>query len=185
MEAEVEEERLRKEREAREKRDVMTLGETREQIQLLETRLTELQDEKHKLFLQLKKVVNEDVHRKRKEAEERFIMHQQQQAQVAQQQQNQVAQQSLQNQSQQQTHPLFLAPNASHQQLMPKVNTQPGFKRQRSPSPNSVTTQHYNKTGSGPGLYIHPSKYFIKKRKRVKFYSLIFFQKSRMVDVMK
>ncbi len=67
MEAEVEEERLRKEREAREKQDVMTLGETREQIQLLETKLKILQDEKQQLFLQLKKVVNEDV-RKRRES---------------------------------------------------------------------------------------------------------------------
>lgn len=67
LEAEVEEERLRKEREAREKQDVMTLGEKREQIQLLETKLNELKDEKQQLFLQLKKVVNEDV-RKRRES---------------------------------------------------------------------------------------------------------------------
>lgn len=64
-EAEVEEERLRKEREAREQQDVMTLGETREQILELETKLTQLKDEKHQLFLQLKKVLNEDDNRRK------------------------------------------------------------------------------------------------------------------------
>lgn len=65
MEAEVEEERLRKEREAREKQDVMTLGETREQIQLLDDKLSSLRNEKQQLFLQLKKVLNEDDNRKK------------------------------------------------------------------------------------------------------------------------
>lgn len=64
-EAEVEEERLRKEREAREQEDVMTLGETREQISQLETKLQLLKEEKHQLFLQLKKVLNEDDNRRR------------------------------------------------------------------------------------------------------------------------
>lgn len=43
----------------------MTLGETREQIQQLETRLAQLKEEKHQLFLQLKKVLNEDDNRRR------------------------------------------------------------------------------------------------------------------------
>lgn len=64
-EQEVEEERLRKEREAREQEDVMTLGETREQISLLEAKLTHLKEEKHHLFLQLKKVLNEDDNRRK------------------------------------------------------------------------------------------------------------------------
>lgn len=66
-EAEVEEERLRKEREAREQQNVMTLGETREQISQLETKLTQLKDEKHQLFLQLKKVLNEDDNNRRRQ----------------------------------------------------------------------------------------------------------------------
>lgn len=70
-EAEVEEERLRKEREAREQQDVMTLGETREQIQQLETKLTQLKEEKHQLFLQLKKVLNEDDNRRRQLVKEK------------------------------------------------------------------------------------------------------------------
>lgn len=43
----------------------MTLSETREQISALEGRLNELKDEKHQVFLQLKKVLNEDETRKR------------------------------------------------------------------------------------------------------------------------
>ncbi|KAG8036612.1 hypothetical protein G9C98_003934 [Cotesia typhae] len=65
QEADAEEERLRKERERQQKQDVMTLGETREQICSLETELSQLKDEKHQLFLQLKKVLNEDDNRRR------------------------------------------------------------------------------------------------------------------------
>lgn len=73
-EAEVEEERLRKEREAREQQDVMTLGETREQISQLEAKLQVLKEEKHQLFLQLKKVLNEDDNRRRQLIKEsRFV----------------------------------------------------------------------------------------------------------------
>lgn len=64
QEAEVEEERLRKEREERDRQDAMTLGETKEQIQLLQTRLEELRNEKQALFLSLKKVLNEDGRKK-------------------------------------------------------------------------------------------------------------------------
>lgn len=74
----MEEERLRKEREAREKRDVMTLGETREQIQTLETKFEDLIKEKQQLFLQLKKVLNEDENRKKQQQQkdnEMYAMH--------------------------------------------------------------------------------------------------------------
>lgn len=40
-------------------------GETREQILLLEKKLSQLKDEKHLLFLRLKKVLNEDDNRRR------------------------------------------------------------------------------------------------------------------------
>lgn len=43
----------------------MTLSETREQIGKLDAHLTELKAEKHQLFLQLKKVLNEDDVRRR------------------------------------------------------------------------------------------------------------------------
>ncbi|KAK7788334.1 hypothetical protein R5R35_013966 [Gryllus longicercus] len=78
QEADAEVERQRKERERQQKQDVMTLGETREQIQQLETRLAQLKDEKHQLFLQLKKVLNEDDNRRRqlfKESNEMMSMH--------------------------------------------------------------------------------------------------------------
>ncbi|XP_041976057.1 G protein pathway suppressor 2 isoform X2 [Aricia agestis] len=63
-EAEVEEERQRKEREAR---DVMTLEETKEQIEVLEQKLKLLEKEKQQLFMQLKRVLNEDEIRKRQQ----------------------------------------------------------------------------------------------------------------------
>ncbi|XP_075970841.1 uncharacterized protein LOC142973142 isoform X2 [Anticarsia gemmatalis] len=69
-EAEVEEERLRKEREARERQDVMTLEETKEQIDQLEQKLKTLEKEKQQLFMQLKKVLNEDEIRKRQQQKE-------------------------------------------------------------------------------------------------------------------
>uniref|UniRef100_A0A1B6DB60 G protein pathway suppressor 2 n=1 Tax=Clastoptera arizonana TaxID=38151 RepID=A0A1B6DB60_9HEMI len=65
QEADAENERQRKERERQQKQDVMTLGETREQISQLEQKLGQLKDEKHQLFLQLKKVLNEDDNRRR------------------------------------------------------------------------------------------------------------------------
>lgn len=78
QEADAEVERQRKERERQQKQDVMTLGETREQISQLEVRLAQLKDEKHQLFLQLKKVLNEDDNRRRqlvKESNEMMSMH--------------------------------------------------------------------------------------------------------------
>lgn len=73
QEAEKEEERLRKEREERDRQDAMTLGETKEQIQLLTNRLEELKDEKQQLFLRLKKVLNEDeIRKKQQQQKDRF-----------------------------------------------------------------------------------------------------------------
>ncbi|KAG8226469.1 hypothetical protein J437_LFUL009777 [Ladona fulva] len=78
QEADAEVERQRKERERQQKQDVMTLGETREQISHLEAKLAQLKDEKHQLFLQLKKVLNEDDIRRRqlvKESNDMLNMH--------------------------------------------------------------------------------------------------------------
>lgn len=53
----------------------MTLGETREQISNLENELAQLKDEKHQLFLQLKKVLNEDDNRRRQLIKEtRYVL---------------------------------------------------------------------------------------------------------------
>lgn len=65
LEEEEAEERLRKLREEQDQKDRMTLGETREQLRGMEDHLTKLKDEKHQLFLQLKKVLNEDELRRR------------------------------------------------------------------------------------------------------------------------
>jgi len=65
LEADAEVERQRKERERQQKQDSMTLSETRDQIVKLDASLADLKEEKHQLFLQLKKVLNEDETRRR------------------------------------------------------------------------------------------------------------------------
>merc|ERR1719431_2162451 len=51
------------------------LEETKEQIAMLEEKLTNLKEEKHQLFLTLKKVLNEDDVRRRKEISEMAVMY--------------------------------------------------------------------------------------------------------------
>ena len=63
-------ERLKKEREHKKKQEASSLEETKEQIGQLEHKLTNLKEEKHQLFLTLKKVLNEDETRRRKETSE-------------------------------------------------------------------------------------------------------------------
>ncbi|KAJ8674356.1 hypothetical protein QAD02_005618 [Eretmocerus hayati] len=65
QEADAEEERQRKERETQQKQNVMTIEETKEQISSLENELSQLKNEKHQLFVQLKKVLHEDDNRRR------------------------------------------------------------------------------------------------------------------------
>ncbi|KAM3909790.1 G protein pathway suppressor 2, partial [Leptodactylus fuscus] len=64
------EQKLRDEQERRRKKEMeerMSLEETREQIMKLQDKLNKLQEEKHQLFLQLKKVLHEEEKRRRKE----------------------------------------------------------------------------------------------------------------------
>ncbi|XP_075062204.1 G protein pathway suppressor 2 isoform X2 [Mixophyes fleayi] len=64
------EQKLRDEQERRRKKEMeerMSLEETREQISKLQEKLNKLQEEKHQLFLQLKKVLHEEEKRRRKE----------------------------------------------------------------------------------------------------------------------
>ena len=68
-------ERLKKEREYRKKQEATSLEETKDQISDLERKLTQLKDEKHQLFLTLKKVLNEDETRRRKESDEMNILY--------------------------------------------------------------------------------------------------------------
>lgn len=65
QEADAEVERQRREREDQQKEQEMTLEETREQVAQSESRLAQLKEDKHQLFLQLKKVLNEDESRKK------------------------------------------------------------------------------------------------------------------------
>lgn len=75
MEEEEAEENRRKQREEQYQKERMTLGETRKQITTLERHLDKLRDEKHQLFLQLKKVLNEEnAMRKRRFEEMRYIL---------------------------------------------------------------------------------------------------------------
>ncbi|TFJ96252.1 G protein pathway suppressor 2 [Platysternon megacephalum] len=64
------EQKMKEEQERRRKKEMeerMSLEETKEQICKLEERLQALQEEKHQLFLQLKKVLHEEEKRPRKE----------------------------------------------------------------------------------------------------------------------
>jgi len=65
QEADAEVERQRREREDQQKEQEMTLEETKEQVAQCESRLSQLKEDKHQLFLQLKKVLNEDDTRRR------------------------------------------------------------------------------------------------------------------------
>ncbi|CAG0900672.1 unnamed protein product [Darwinula stevensoni] len=67
QEADAAEERERKERERRRKESQMTLGETREELERLEQRKMALNEEKHELFLQLKKVLNQEETQRRQQ----------------------------------------------------------------------------------------------------------------------
>ncbi|XP_053216618.1 G protein pathway suppressor 2 isoform X2 [Podarcis raffonei] len=64
------EQKMKEEQERRRKKEMeerMSLEETKEQIMKLEEKLLALQEEKHQLFLQLKKVLHEEEKRRRKE----------------------------------------------------------------------------------------------------------------------
>uniref|UniRef100_A0A098LYG3 Gps2 n=1 Tax=Hypsiglena sp. JMG-2014 TaxID=1550645 RepID=A0A098LYG3_9SAUR len=64
------EQKMKEEQERRRKKEMeerMSLEETKEQILKLQEKLQALQDEKHQLFLQLKKVLHEEEKRRRKE----------------------------------------------------------------------------------------------------------------------
>nr|KAG5699789.1 hypothetical protein BaRGS_013509 [Batillaria attramentaria] len=62
-------ERIRKEREQRKKKEeeeALTLEQTKEQLAQLERKLEQLRQEKHQLFLQLKKVLNQEEETRRR-----------------------------------------------------------------------------------------------------------------------
>ncbi|XP_013098721.1 serine/arginine repetitive matrix protein 1 [Stomoxys calcitrans] len=133
--AKLEQDRQRKEREARERQNDMTLEETRGQITKLEQKLTELQNQKQQLFLQLKKVLNEDENRKKQQKDNEMYAMQALQAQAA----------SAAPQPQ-----VFLPPKIQ-QHTMPvltKPPNNPPVKRGRSPSPTQPG--YYKQTNYNP-----------------------------------
>lgn len=77
--------RLQREREARERENNLSLEDTRGQINRLDEQLTDLQQKKHQLLVQLKKVLNDDETRKKQAKENEMIALQQAQAQALQQ----------------------------------------------------------------------------------------------------
>lgn len=74
LEEEEAEERQRKLREEQYQKDRMTLEETRNQLRSLENHLAKCRDEKHQLFLQLKKVLHEESESRRAKAELRYYL---------------------------------------------------------------------------------------------------------------
>ncbi|RWS04614.1 G protein pathway suppressor 2-like protein [Dinothrombium tinctorium] len=76
QEQDAELERHRREQELKRKRDATTLEDIKDQLSKLDVRLKELREEKHELFLQLKKVLNEDETRKRQKESELMSAHQ-------------------------------------------------------------------------------------------------------------
>ncbi|TMW42547.1 hypothetical protein DOY81_012372 [Sarcophaga bullata] len=131
-EAKLEEDRLRKEREARERQNDMTLEETRTQITKMEKKLEDLHNQKQQLVLQLKKVLNEDENRKKQQKDNEMYAMQALQAQQA------TAPQP----------PVFVPPvRVQHHpmHILTKPPNNAPVKRGRSPSP---TQQAYYKTAN-------------------------------------
>lgn len=132
-----EEQRMKKEREHKKKQEANNLEETKEQITLLEEKLTSLKEEKHQLFLTLKKVLNEDDVRRRKESSEMAVLYPQHQAvfpltgHVAPSSNSAISSRYMQP-GQQSRQSLYMKP-AGHG-LPPVPPAQP-LKRQRTPSP--------------------------------------------------
>jgi len=156
-------ERLKKERENKKKQEASSLEETKEQIGQLEQKLTTLKEEKHQLFLTLKKVLNEDETRRRKETSEmNNIMGYTQSTPIM----------PLAGHAQQ--HHMYLQPTSRQPNMYLKgphivaglPPTQP-IKRQRSPSPPrnpmpAVSSAYYRTATLPPGritssVYGHPS----------------------------
>merc|ERR1719394_1358272 len=146
-----EEERLKRERESKKKQEANNLEETKEQIALLEEKLSSLKDEKHQLFLTLKKVLNEDDVRRRKETSEMNSMYpQQSHASNVLPMSGHIVQPSSSSR--------YIQPGQGHQQRqsmymkpgmpagLPPIPHALSVKRGRSPSPPQAYPQHFPPT---------------------------------------
>ncbi|EDW57280.2 G protein pathway suppressor 2 isoform X3 [Drosophila virilis] len=140
-ERQCEELRLRREREARERENNLSLADTRGEISRLDEQLADLHHKKHQLVVQLKKVLNDDETRKKQAKENELFALQQVQAM------QQAAAASAA------TAQVFLTSGRIHHQL-PILQKQPpapgtqaaSVKRGRSPSPPSKQHQAYYKS---------------------------------------
>ncbi|XP_068147102.1 LOW QUALITY PROTEIN: mediator of RNA polymerase II transcription subunit 12 [Drosophila tropicalis] len=137
-EAQCEEQRLRREREARERENTQSLEDTRGQITKLDEQLTDLHNQKHQLVVQLKKVLNDDESRKKQAKEiELFALQQAQQHAAA---------AAAANAS------VFLPPLRLQHHMPPILQKPPPgnqpSKRGRSPSPPSQHQAYYKSAAS-------------------------------------
>jgi len=144
-------ERQKKEREHRKKQEATSLEETKEQIVDLEKKLTNLKDEKHMLFLTLKKVLNEDDSRRRRDDEMYGAAPQHPQVLP-------LTGHTAHNQH------MFMNPqsrqpgHASAHYMKPQMPGLPTHqvKRQRSPSPTRATINAVNSAYFRPSPLSHP-----------------------------
>jgi len=149
-------ERQKKERENKKMLEATSLGETKEQIAKLEEKLTSLKEEKHQLFLTLKKVLNEDETRRRKETSEMNILYPQHGAMANFPLSGHVAQNNV---------AMYLHPQSRQPAMYLKPHSLPAgqlppqaIKRQRTPSPPR-TAAHYRGSGrtGTSSVYGHPA----------------------------
>nr|XP_014102775.1 programmed cell death 6-interacting protein [Bactrocera oleae] len=139
--AKEEEERLRKERDELDHQNDVSLEDTRDKIAKLDQQIKDLHNQKQQLFLQLKKVLNEDENRKKQQKDnELFAM------QALQAQQVNVAPLPPQ---------VFIPPvRMQHHPIpiIPKPVANQPVKRTRSPSPPSHQTYYKNASYAQPKI---------------------------------
>jgi len=159
-------ERLKRERENKKKQEANSLEETKDQISKLEEKLTNLKEEKHQLFLTLKKVLNEDDSRRRKETSEMNILYPQHAApnQLAFPLTGHMAPNNPQLTAMYlQPQPRQMAYMKPHQGLPPPMAPAQTIKRQRTPSPPRSSTYYRTVPINAPpgvrtsAVYGHPS----------------------------
>jgi len=144
----VEEERLKRERENRKKQEQSSLEVTKEQIVQLEEKLTSLKEEKHQLFLTLKKVLNEDDVRRKKESSEMSSLYPQSHPSVLPMSGHVQAPTSRYMQAGLSRQSLYM--QAGLKQSLPPVPMAQPIKRGRSPSPPAVKPYYASSARAGP-----------------------------------
>lgn len=167
MEQDAIEKRLKKEREQQRRQDAMTLDQIKEQLAALEKKLNNLKDEKHNLFAQLKKVLNEEVARQKQREAEILAASQAQQGanhanqlQLQQQQPQQQQQMKIEEiHQQQQSTPITLVNNTSNQQsIKPSKDVTINQPRMPIPMPHLYPYHLDNHVPPHPHLNVLPPR---------------------------